>query len=144
MSELPDTWQSVVKAEVGHIFLDRHEEGVRFMVMRGPNSLCAYVGVPLSHPLAGHDYDDVPLSCHGGLTFSEKGGGKWPEGWWWYGWDYAHSGDAATYERLRSWGSGDEVQWTPAMVEDDSWSAVWDFKKLVKFAEKCRNTSEAK
>src|SRR5688572_17088313 len=98
--ELPDTWDAVVSAPVGHIFEDRHEDGVRFLIMRGPAALCAYVGVPDSHPLAGQSYDDMPIQCHGGLTYGDNGGDKWPKGWYWYGWDYAHSGDRSVYTDL--------------------------------------------
>lgn len=46
--------------------------------------LCGYVHLPENHPLSGFDYDDIPISCHGGLTFSEGG---------LIGFDCAHSGD---------------------------------------------------
>lgn len=138
MNTLPDTWKSVVEAERGHVFLDRHDDGVRVLVMRGPGSLCAYVGVPLSHPLAGKDYDDVPLSCHGWLTFSREGVGPWPEGWWWYGWDYNHAGDRATYHDALGFSVEGETAWTPAMVENDMWSAVSDFKRLARLVERIK------
>lgn len=68
------------------------------LILRGPFSLCAYIGVPKEHPLYGVDYEKVPVDCHGGLTFSEEGGStdKIPSlksGYWWFGWDYAHSLD---------------------------------------------------
>lgn len=71
----------------------------RALIRTGPGgSFCAYVGVPADSSLAGRDYDDMPLNCHGGLTFSDAGGRSgWPEGWYWYGWDYAHGGDFLNY-----------------------------------------------
>ncbi len=87
------TWEDIVAAEGGKIFKDIFDEGVRFIIMKGGSSLCGYVGIPIDHPLAGFDYDDLPIEAHGGLTFSAKGHKHWPEGYWWYGWDYAHSGD---------------------------------------------------
>jgi hypothetical protein len=42
-----------------------------------------------------HDYDKVPVECHGGLTFAgyfPKNKGIYTKGWW-IGWDYAHAGD---------------------------------------------------
>src|SRR3972149_9521935 len=67
---------------------------VKYQVMRGPVSLCAYVGVPMDHSLAYQKYQDIDLDCHGGLTFSQVGDGiKWEAGYWWLGWDYAHFGD---------------------------------------------------
>lgn len=138
-ARFPQTWEDVVAAEVGHVFVDEFEEGVRFLIMRGPVSLCAYVGIPPSHPLAGWDYDDLNVTCHGGLTYA--GTGVHGDGeTYWYGWDYTHSGDYSTYYDERPLsdfprGRG-EMKWTPAMVYSDSWEAVWDFKRAVKLAEK--------
>lgn len=130
------SWADVVAAESGHVFLDKFEDGLRFIIMRGPASICAYVGVPESHPLAGHSYEDLPVQAHGGLTFSDKGGKSWPEGFWWYGWDYAHSGDFCTYDETRTYKTNrEEKKWTPSEVEADSWSAIYDFKHLLKLAE---------
>lgn len=78
--------------------------------------LCAYVRIPETHEFYGKHYDNIPIECHGGLTFSEFTdfaplkkpvydstfigsiwSGKWieekiPKGYW-IGWDYAHAGD---------------------------------------------------
>jgi hypothetical protein len=67
MKEL--TWKQIIKKKAGEVLHDEMKEGFRFIVMRGPNSLCGYIGVPLSHPLSGFDYDDVSVSAHGGFTF---------------------------------------------------------------------------
>lgn len=136
---LSDAWGDVVSADTGHVFLDRHEDGVRFVILRGPCALCAYVGIPESHPLAGKSYDDVPVDCHGGLTYGDMGTGKYlPSGWWWYGWDYCHSGDYAAYydtSPLRGFDHSNAIKWTPKAVESDAWDALWSFKKLVRLAE---------
>jgi len=95
------TFEQAATMPISTVFVDRHEDGYRFLVMRGPASVVAYLGVPESHPLAGRAYDDLPLDCHGGLTFAGLGGGKrdaFPAGWYWYGWDYAHSGDRSFYD----------------------------------------------
>jgi hypothetical protein len=95
-----DPWMEVVTAKTGTIFADWMEGDVRCLIIKGGACLCAYVGVPSRHRKAGFDYKDMPLDCHGGLTFAEKGGAKGlphPDGWYWYGWDYAHSGDALTF-----------------------------------------------
>lgn len=37
---------------------------------------------------------DCALRCHGGLTFGDEGDDEYrPKGWWWFGFDCAHSGD---------------------------------------------------
>lgn len=77
-----------------------YAEGLRWMVVNGPfGSFNAYVGIPVASDSAGLSYHDLDTDelCpqpHGGWTFSSSGDGTYrPEGWWWYGWDYAHGGD---------------------------------------------------
>ncbi|MEE9510418.1 MAG: hypothetical protein V3V81_07990 [Candidatus Bathyarchaeia archaeon] len=138
------SFEDIAKDEMGTIYYDKFDEGVRFIVMRGPVSLCGYVGIPAKHPLAGHNYDDLPIEAHGGLTFSQRGKGgedHWPRGYWWYGWDYAHSGDYAFYDlKDPSWKT-DEKKWVVKEVIDDSWDALYGFKKLMRLAEEIYNKS---
>lgn len=144
------TWDDLVTMEAGTILHDEFREGIRFIIMRGPAALCAYVGVPLDHPLAGLDYGDLALECHGGLTFSGAGDGKYhPSGYWWYGWDYAHSQDATIYDytpdglrfrkehpKFESLRAGCK-QWLPfAVLQDSEWTAIYGFQKLVALVEK--------
>jgi len=83
----------------GTIYKDFMVLGVRCLIMRGPGALCAYLGIPLNHTLAYKDYDDVDLDVHGGLTFAGSGeDGYRPKGYWWFGWDYAHSNDATFHD----------------------------------------------
>lgn len=134
-------WQQVVAAEANHVFYDAIEEGVRVLIMRGPFHLCAYLGVPEAHPLAGFDYNDLPMHVHGGLTFCGEGKNGWPEGWYWYGWDYGHSGDYCTYydepplASKSSWRNG--KKWTVPEVIAEAKDACWDFRLLMVLAEKC-------
>lgn len=62
-----------------------------------------YVLIPEGHPLHGKHYDDIDVSVHGGLTFSELvdsdmvtewGLEKTDEGAWCVGFDTAHWGDS--------------------------------------------------
>lgn len=139
------TWEDVCKAERGFVFVDRFDEGVRFRITRGGASVCAYLGVPEDHPLAGHSYDLLPLECHGGLTFAGKGDGKWfPTGFFWYGWDYAHCGDRSCYDDDPALHSKinmpiregqDEIRWTPELVDKDSWLTIMRFRDLMKLTE---------
>jgi hypothetical protein len=133
------TWEDVVAAEVGKVFVDRFDDGVRFLIMRGPFHLCAYVGCPISHPLAGLDYDSIPLACHGGLTFASAGGeGPFPKDFYWYGWDYGHCDDYMISEsHSSSYAVMNERQtkWGVKEVEDDSYSAICEFRKMMRLAE---------
>jgi hypothetical protein len=49
-----------------------------------------YVGLPKWHPLYGIHYDDINISCHGGLTYSEL---DEDEDLWLIGFDTHHYGD---------------------------------------------------
>ena len=131
------SWEEIKAIKVGTILHNELDDGVRFIIMRGPSSLCAYVGVPISHPLAGQEYDSLPISCHGGLTFSRKGEQQWPEGFWWYGWDYSHCDDYLFYYDDGSYSDNLRKgrKWLIEDVKDDSFYAIYDTKKLMKLAE---------
>lgn len=126
------------KDEVGKIYFDYFDEGIRVIVMRGPASVNCYLGVPKGHPMAGHSYDNVPIECHGGLTFAGDGTGRgksdWPEGYWYYGYDYAHSGDMSFYDLDRR-SDLESKPWTPEEVKGDTWSAMYGLQKLMKLSE---------
>jgi len=131
-------WQETKDKPTGAILHDEFQEGVRFIVMRGPSSLCAYLGIPTEHPLAGFHYDDLPsIEAHGGLTYSGGGDELRPKGFYWYGWDYGHSGDKSFHHddyppMLRGLG---EKGWLVEDVVKDSWSAIYEFTRLMKLAE---------
>ena len=141
MKEAVMTWEQLSKQEVGAILHDVFEEGVRFIVMRGPATLCAYVGIPLEHPLAGFDYDDLTVRAHGGLTFARKGESAWPKDFYWYGWDYGHAGDCSFYDD-RFIGTDLEnktdKKWLVEDVVKDSWETIYDFRRLAQLAEKIK------
>ena len=136
------TFEQMAKDNTGTIYEDGYENGVRYLIMRGPAALCAYVGVPSDHPLSGRDYDDIPLEVHGGLTYASQGKDPWPTGWFWYGWDYAHAGDVSFYDLdlaakrpdLYTMQSNDKA-WTLKEVKSEIWYATWNFARLVKLAE---------
>lgn len=54
-----------------------------------------YVRIPEGHPYYEKNYDDIPVSVHGGLTFSNhvfEDGEYFSDGYW-VGFDTAHYGD---------------------------------------------------
>lgn len=105
-------------------------EGIQFTVMSIGSHPCAYVGVPSSDVLAGAGYEDVPIACHGGLTYSYEGDDQYLEkGFFWFGWDYAHLGD---YVGRGSFG---DKKWSTDEILSEVWSVIYDFKKLQKFSE---------
>ena len=141
------TWEQVVEAKVGCIFVDRFDEGLRFLIMRGPFHLCAYIGIPMDHPLAKRNYDDLPIDCHGGLTFAGEGRkrGEWPAGFYWYGWDYGHCDDymisdhhSVDYARFNE----SRTKWGVKEVDDNSWHALYQFKRLMRLVESVANEAK--
>lgn len=111
---------------------DWYDEGIRIIVKVVRSShFCVYLGIPSTHPAAGHDYNDVPIDCHGGLTFGNKGDDYLPEGFYWYGYDYAHSGDATDYSA-----SERDHFWTLEEVKKDTWEPIYSLNKFMKIAEK--------
>lgn len=70
---------------------------------------CGYVAVDNTHPYYGKDYiDEGPneIMCHYGLTYS--GDGKHfcdgSDGFWWFGFDCGHYGDATDYDTAKEYG----------------------------------------
>ena len=59
-----------------------------------------YVRIPEGHPFYGKEYNEIDVSVHGGLTFSEHvtitDGDVLPEGFW-IGFDTFHHGDDSIY-----------------------------------------------
>lgn len=57
---------------------------------------CAYIEIPEGHRYYNEAYDEIPLDCHFGLTYTNDtgilNGDNWRSGYW-IGWDYAHLGD---------------------------------------------------
>lgn len=139
---IDELWKEVVDAPGGHIFHDETTpDGYRIRVIRGAASLCAYVGVPPEHPWAGKSYDEIDnrVPVHGGLTFATDGGKKkkdlWPGPHYWFGWDYGHAGDYATYydePGTRSIFTSnthlDDYKWTVPEVVDKARAAVDAFR----------------
>lgn len=128
--------------KTGYIAHDICQDGARIIVMRGPAAWCAYLGVPKDHPLAGLDYDDIPLDCHGGLTYASEGKGHWPSDRYWYGWDYSHAGDKFGFDDPKAQAITEafpqekEKQWTADEVKAEALQTMWDFKRLMRLAEK--------
>ena len=78
------------------ILKEWEEMGLHCVVVTLGTHPCCYIGVPGDSPAVGFSYDDVTVSCHGGLTFSGSLEG-FRDGYYYYGWDYAHGGDYTDY-----------------------------------------------
>ena len=64
---------------------------------------CGYVGLPKGHRYYGEHYNNIPVDCHGGLTFGRECE-DYPvitdEPLWWIGFDCGHFDDSKDYELL--------------------------------------------
>lgn len=118
------------------------QDGIRVIIksVRGSH-FCVYLGVPDDSPAAGLGSEEVPIECHGGLTFAGDGDGTYlPKSRYWYGYDFAHAGD-----QLDSIGrpegfempvfEGDH-RWTLKEVKEDTWGSVYSAKQFMDVAEK--------
>ena len=137
------TFEEMAADEPGTIYHDEIRDGIRFIIMRGPASLTAYLGVPLDHPLAGFGGEAIPVFAHYGFTFGGFGDQWRPEDRYWYGWDYAHSGDVCFYNLKRGWGpvSTDDKKWTVSDVLKDEHGTIYEFTKLARLAEQIQSRS---
>lgn len=71
-------------------------------------------------PLNGVFYDDIDISCHGGVTYSEPILKTVDKKGWFIGWDYAHCGDYINYgdTSLNNLFSDDKKWTTEEIVEE--------------------------
>ena len=114
------------------------EDGIKAVIISRHSHFTAYLGIPADHPLSGFSYDDLPLSVHGGLIFGSEGMEKFPKGYFYYGWDYAHAGDYTYFDYRPDKLESDEHDWTLEEVEKEVKEAIYDFKVLVNLAEKIK------
>lgn len=68
------------------------ENGIEFKcyirrVLRSGH-LCGYVHLTTDNDYYGYEYDDIPVDCHGGLTYASEHENEWV-----IGFDCAHYGD---------------------------------------------------
>lgn len=68
------------------------------VVMQDMGFRCGYVGLKEGNAYYGKHYDDIPVDCHGGLTYSEGFLPVLEDSWdnkdlWWIGFDTGHLGD---------------------------------------------------
>jgi len=131
--ELKDSMKDCLDDAPGTIYADWEQDGYRCLIMRGPCSICGYIGMKEGHPAFGKDYNDIDVRCHGGLTFAhddKTGGDRWPSGWWWFGWDYAHYGDVPFYDLRDGRVYYDDQEWSPKDVCAEFPEIIEEFNKV--------------
>ena len=127
------TFLECARDEVGTIYHSGMRQGVKYLILRGPVSVNAYLGIPEDHPLAGQDYNDVNLPVHGWLTFARFGedGSSWLPEFYWFGWDYAHSGDRCFHDLEYHVFRPDDIEWTPDMIFKEVKEAIPKLVRLM-------------
>lgn len=157
-------------------YLESVNSELFLLILRGPASLCSYIGFPkdsaLKRVISNSRFDfesyweseqpsvpyewigkDLPISCHGGITFSGDSVPKNEFGMFdgitWYGWDYAHANDKPMYNI-----AGFEIgkKWSTREVLEDSkiafqhlknlWHSVRKYEDAAKKRSKKENTNE--
>jgi hypothetical protein len=89
----------------------------------------AYVEIPEGHILFQVKYDDIDISIHGGLTYSNLE----EDGNYWLGWDYAHFGDYYNHKFSPPLSNEPDRHWTLAEIEKDCKDAIRQIIKIKKF-----------
>lgn len=135
----PDDLADVRELKPQEVVRDWYEDGIHVVVLRGGASWCAYFGLPVTHPMSGYDYDNIPgFGAHGGLTYCGELDGMF-KGEYFYGWDYAHLGDFCWYD-IPGYGKDGfqdkDHKWTIGEVVADTKNILWEFKNLKEFAER--------
>ena len=102
--------------------------GIPYFIMNLGHYPTAYVMIPEKNPLYKiDDYDDMPIECHGGLSFCENElyikdniivKGKI------IGWDYAHYGDYLPYWKALKLDDTKAKKWTTEEVLEDVKSVI--------------------
>lgn len=95
---------------------------------------CAYVDVK-NTMFDGKFYADIPIECHGGLTYSADYLPITNDKGWFIGWDYAHWGDLFYSQYNIDMGVIDIVskEWTIDEVEEECKNVI---DQLIKLTEK--------
>ena len=86
------------------------ENGIQFKcyIRRVPRSghLCGYVHLTPDNDYYGYEYDDIPVNCHGGLTYGSEHDNEWV-----IGFDCAHYQDLQPFYTEQELYSGAENQY---------------------------------
>lgn len=79
-----------------------------------------YVGLPKTSKFYGKGFDDIPVDCHGGLTYGRNYlFGQDDKDTWWIGFDCAHCYDGFDLEKANKYfGNDKETQRVLSIMKD--------------------------
>lgn len=110
-------------------------EGYHYLILSLGSHPCAYVELPKNHKYYGLNYDEIPIECHGGLTYSDLEGVIFPKtnenhrDGFWIGWDYAHLGDCY-YSMLMPASSSVGKRWTTEEIFKEVKEVIKQLKEV--------------
>jgi len=82
--------------------------------------LCGYVILTTDNDFFGKNYDDIPVRCHGGLTYASENGDNWVIGF-----------DCAHYEDLQ-----------PFYAEQSIYAGIGTYKNMEFVTDECESICE--
>lgn len=98
-------------------------DGYEYAIVSRGFHPCAYVKFAESHRYYGVGYNNIPVDCHCGLTYSEKYLDVLPlSSGWWIGWDYGHCCDYSGFMMHEHWKDVDAShyrKWTTAEILEE-------------------------
>ena len=98
--------------------------GFKYVIVSYGTHPCCYIFIPKGHRLYGKSYEDIDVTCHGGLTFSQDDlcFNPLPNDEWVIGWDYAHYDDYMGYydmEIMKKYDHSNNKKWTTKELLED-------------------------
>ncbi len=105
ISELQTTHELIKKEGDTKEWIFTCKNGIEFKcyIRRQPRAghLCGYVHLTPDNDYYGYEYDDIPVSCHGGLTYGSEHDDEWV-----IGFDCGHYGDYQPFYNETEWYNG--------------------------------------
>lgn len=107
-------------------------KGYKVLIVSYFTHPCAYIGLPEDHPYYNVDYDDIPIDCHGGLTYGSNNHNVVTElrdNGYFIGWDYAHYGDYMSPLDSAS-PFFNNKKWTTREIIDECFNVIDQLEKI--------------
>lgn len=100
---------------------------------------CGYVGLPKGNKYYGKDYDEIPINCHCGLTYSDSGLHNQDDtDIWWIGFDCGHCCDGYDVETAKKlFADNESVLRQILMYEHTGYYATCNKENPVRTLEYC-------
>ena len=93
---------------VSEILADDTYNGNHYVIISTGFYPCAYVEIPKENSLYGKPCNEVNISCHGGICFSQERSSG--EDDWYIGWDYECIEDYY-YSKVAPWRTNEGKKW---------------------------------